>query len=137
MAAPVQRSGDVIQGINVTPLVDIVLVLLIALMVAATHAVSHALPMELPKASSGEAGETGPLAISLAADGKLYLDGKPASREELRARARRVSEKGGGSALIAADGNAQHRAVVSVIDLLRSEGVGRFAINVAPEEVKP
>jgi biopolymer transport protein ExbD len=137
MAAPTERPGEVIQGINVTPLVDIVLVLLIALMVAATHAVSHAFPMELPKAKSGEASESGPLAISVAADGRLYLDGKPTSREELRTRARQVSGKEGGSALIAADGSAEHRAVVSVIDLLRNEGVGRFAINVAPEEVKP
>jgi biopolymer transport protein ExbD len=137
MAAPTERPGDVIQGINVTPLVDIVLVLLIALMVAATHAVSHALPMELPKAKSGEASETGPLAISVAADGSLYLDGRLASRDELRVRARKESAKDGGSALIAADGSAEHRAVVSVIDLLRSEGVGRFAINVAPDDVKP
>lgn len=137
MAALVERPGDLIQGINVTPLVDIVLVLLIALMVAATHAVSHALPLELPKAASGEASESGPFAVSVAADGKLYVDGKPASRDELRARARRAAATKGASALIAADGGAAHRAVVAVIDLLRSEGVTRFAINVAPEVVKP
>jgi biopolymer transport protein ExbD len=137
MAGPTERPGEMIQGINVTPLVDIVLVLLIALMVAATHAVSHALPMELPRANTGEASQTGPLTISVAADGRPYLDGKPASRDELRARARQASAREGGSALIAADGRAQHRAVVSVIDLLRSEGVGRFAINVAPEDTQP
>jgi biopolymer transport protein ExbD len=72
MAAPSERPGEMIQGINVTPLVDIVLVLLIALMVAATHAVSHALPMELPRANTGESNDTGPLTISVAADGRAY-----------------------------------------------------------------
>lgn len=137
MARSAERPGEMIQGINVTPLVDIVLVLLIALMVAATHAVSQALPMELPKAKSGEPGEAGPLAISIGAGGELYLNGKHASREELRARARRESSRDGASALIAADGSASHREVVAVIDLLRTEGVTRFAINVAPEDAAP
>jgi biopolymer transport protein ExbD len=137
MAAPTERAGELIQGINVTPLVDIVLVLLIALMVAATHAVSHALPMELPRASTGEPSDTVPLTISITADGTTFVEGRKASRDELRARARQVSEKAGASALIAADGGAEHRAVVSIIDLLRREGVGRFAINVAPEDALP
>jgi biopolymer transport protein ExbD len=136
MAAPSERPSELIQGINVTPLVDIVLVLLIALMVAATHAVSHALPMELPRANTGETSDTVPLTISVTADGTTFMDGRKASRDEVRARARQISKKPGGSALIAADGGAEHRAVVSVIDLLRSEGVGRFAINVAPEDTR-
>jgi biopolymer transport protein ExbD len=137
MAASAGRPGELIQGINVTPLVDIVLVLLIAFMVAATHAVSQALPMELPTAKSGEASQQSPMAISIAADGRLFLDGKPATRSEIAGRARGESAKSGAGALIAADGRAPHRAVVAIIDLLRTQGVARFAINVAPEDVKP
>ncbi len=137
MAAPVQRPGELIQGINVTPLVDVVLVLLIIVMVSASHAVSQALPLALPKASSGELHKRSPLAVSIDADGALYLEGAPLTKPELRLRVRQHPGGPDKSALIAADGSAPHRAVVGVIDLLRGEGVTQFAINVAPEDLAP
>ena len=133
MAAPVQRPGELISGINVTPLVDVVLVLLIVLMVTAQYVASQAIPMELPRASSGESQKEAPLAISIDASGAIFLDGVRLSKPELQ---QRVHGRAGGSertALIAADGGAQHRAVVSVIDVLRSEGITKLALNVAPE----
>ena len=136
MAAPVQRPGELIQGINVTPLVDVVLVLLIILMVTASYTVSKVLPMQLPKASTGESAESVPLAISVDASGTLHLDGKELSKAELRDVARRRASPEA-SALVAADGATEHRIVISVIDLLRSEGITRFAINVAPEDLTP
>jgi biopolymer transport protein ExbD len=137
MAASGQRYGEPIHGINVTPLVDVVLVLLIILMVTSSYAVSRALPMQLPKASTGEAALARPLAISIDAQGRLYLDGQASSTAELRSRAR--ASRGGAdpSAVIAADGAVAHRAVVGVIDALRSEGISQFAINVAPEDLQP
>ena len=137
MAAPVQRPGELIQGINVTPMVDVVLVLLIVLMVTASYTVSQAVPMELPQASTGESSEKSPLAISVDATGALYLDGKAVSKENLRKFVHAQSAREQTSALIAADGSAEHRSVVGVIDLLRSEGVTKFAINVAPEDRSP
>jgi biopolymer transport protein ExbD len=137
MAAPLQRQGELIQGINVTPLVDVVLVLLIIVMVSASHAVSRALPLVLPKASSGELQKAGPMAISIDAVGTLYLDGAQLDKAELRERVRQHPAGEGRSAVIAADGAVAHRSVVGVIDLLRGEGVTQFAINVAPEELVP
>src|SRR6188768_3016527 len=120
MAHPIQRQGELIQGINVTPLVDVVLVLLIVLMLSASYSVSRSLPMQLPKAASGEASKSTPLAISVDRAGALYLDGKAISKPELRGRVRQHAASDT-SALIAADGAAEHRAVVGVIDLLRGE----------------
>jgi len=137
MAAPAQRQGELIQGINVTPLVDVVLVLLIVLMLAASYTVSRALPMQLPSASTGEATAQAPLAISVDASGASYVNGTPASRPALREKVRQFHAQGGTSALIAADGATPHRAVVGVIDVLRGEGVGQVAISVAPEELRP
>jgi biopolymer transport protein ExbD len=137
VSAAQQRPGELIQGINMTPLVDVVLVLLIIVMVSASHAVSRALPMDLPKASSGEAQKGGPMAISIDADGALYLDGLALSKLELRDRIRQQPAAEMRSAVIAADGAVAHRSVVGVIDLLRSEGVTHFAINVAEEDPSP
>lgn len=133
MATPVERPGELISGINVTPLVDVVLVLLIVLMVTAQYAASQALPLDLPKASSAETAARAPIAISLDASGAIFLDGARLTKAELGAR---IQARGGGSeraALIAADGAAHHRAVVAVIDVLRAQGISKLSINVAPE----
>ncbi len=137
MAAPVQRPGELISGINVTPLVDVVLVLLIILMVTAKFAASQTLPMDLPQAASGESAAPSPLAISVDASGALYLDGTALSKDELRQKVRQHGARPNEGALIAADGAVPHRAVVGIIDLLRSEGITQFAINVAPEDLGP
>jgi biopolymer transport protein ExbD len=137
MAAPSQDQGALIQGINVTPLVDVVLVLLIVLMLAASYTVSRALPMQLPHASTGVAAAQSPLAISVDVSGASYVDGAPASLPVLRQKVKQFHAQGGKSALIAADGGTQHRAVVGVIDVLRGEGVGQVAISVAPEDLRP
>jgi biopolymer transport protein ExbD len=133
-----QHSGDdqeMITGINVTPLVDVALVLLVILMVTATYIVARTIPLDLPKAATGEALAT-TLAISIDADGTAWLDGEAVDGAELRRRVRGASSPGTQArAVIAADGAARHRAVVKVIDLLRQEGITQFAINVQPGEL--
>jgi biopolymer transport protein ExbD len=81
------QSGDeeeMITGINVTPLVDVALVLLVILMVTATYLVARTIPLDLPKAASGETITT-TLAISIDSAGATWLDGKPIARDELQA----------------------------------------------------
>lgn len=134
MASSQAKPGEMIQGINVTPLVDVVLVLLIVLMVTASYTVSQALPMNLPKAKTGETQSTS-LAISVSSEGQLFLDGAPLSTDALKMRVREEKAKAEVNALIAADGAAQHKFVVQVIDMIRAEGVTKFAINVAPEDL--
>lgn len=132
-------DGDIISDINVTPLVDVVLVLLIILMVTATAIVSKTIPMELPSAERAESTENTPttLGISIDADGKLYLDREEMDEATLRARVRAARQ---GSedvrAIIAAAGTIQHQNVVRIIDLLRQENVTKFAINVRPSELE-
>jgi biopolymer transport protein ExbD len=129
------RDDDLITSINVTPLVDVVLVLLIILMVTANAIASRSIPMDLPEAAVTEATpET--LTVSLDRDGKLYLDGSEVNETELRRRIR-DSREGNDDlrAVIAADGGREHREVVRLIDLLRQERVTKFAINVRPSEL--
>ena len=132
-------DDDIITDINVTPLVDVVLVLLIILMVTATAIVSKTIPMELPTAATPEAVPTTPttFAISIDAEGELYLDRDPITHEALRLRVREAREEDPEvRAIIAADGRIQHANVVRVIDLLRQERVTKFAINVRPGDLE-
>jgi len=135
MAGSTQEDDGMITGINVTPLVDVVLVLLIILMVTASYIVSKSIPMELPNAKTGVAA-TAPLNISLDKNERLYLDGEPVSTAELERAAGRASQAGEARAMIAADGTAQHKSVIRVIDLLRRSGVVKFAINVNPADLE-
>ena len=129
-------SDESITGINVTPLVDVVLVLLVVLMVTATYLASRSIPVDLPTGKTGEA-TTAPLTVSLTKAGNLYVDGVPATETELRQKL--ISARRGDSelrAVIAADGAVPHRRVIAIIDLLRQEHVDRFAINVDADDLK-
>ena len=127
-------DDDLISAINVTPLVDVVLVLLIILMVTATAIASKTIPVELPSATTAESSPQAPttLGISIDAAGSLYLDREPIDEDALRTR---VSEARAADAetraIIAGDGHVPYERVVHVIDLLRSLRVTKFAINVS------
>ena len=133
MAAATQENGDgeMISGINVTPLVDITLVLLIIFMVTATFVVKQTIEVDLPRAASG--GETVGVTLALVLDreGALYLDGTPADPAAPRAALRAALAKDrDAKAGISADKSVSHGQVVEVIDLVKSEGLTRFAINI-------
>ena len=135
MAAFSQNSDEEIVGINVTPLVDVVLVLLVVLMVTAGYIASKAIPVDLPKAASGEAMPQ-TLALSIDQHGAMYLDGKVLDAVAVRQRVAAAKQKDPGvRAVIAADGRARHHQVVRLIDLLRMEQVTEFALDVQPEDV--
>jgi biopolymer transport protein ExbD len=135
MAAQAANDDEMITGINVTPLVDITLVLLVILMVTASYVASRAIPVELPKGATGEATPT-TLTISIDQEGKTFLDAEPISDGALQAKIKAVHDADPETrAVIAADGRTSHSNVIHVIDLLRRENVTKFAINVDPEEV--
>jgi biopolymer transport protein ExbD len=130
-------EDEIIAGINVTPLVDVVLVLLIILMVTAQYAAEKdSIPMDLPQAASGDTAVPTTLSVSIDKDGRFYLDAKELTLEQMRLRVRESYKKDKDArAVIAADGRVSHSQVVKVIDLLRQEKVTKFAINVRPEDL--
>ncbi len=131
MATSVTDDQDEITGINVTPLVDITLVLLIIFMVTATYVAKEAIEVDLPRAASGGqvVGQT--LAFALDREGKLYLDGAPATNDGARAAVRAaVARSAEARAIISADRAVSHGRVVEIIDLVKREGLTKFAIDV-------
>ena len=109
MAAQTTDSSDeMISGINVTPLVDVVLVLLVVLMVTASYLASHAIPVDLPKGATGEATNS-ILSVSVMRDGAIFLDGNRVDDPTFRARAQQAHRADAETrAIIAADGSAAH-----------------------------
>ncbi|HVP69159.1 MAG TPA: biopolymer transporter ExbD [Anaeromyxobacteraceae bacterium] len=127
-----EGDDEMISGINVTPLVDITLVLLIIFMVTTSYIVKEAIEVTLPRTTNaGVSTSAGPLAITLTKEGGIYVDGVRRSEEELKAMARAAALRDSDTrALISADRDALHGSVVHVIDLVKGEGLSRFAINI-------
>jgi len=133
MAAHSDGNEEAITGINVTPLVDITLVLLIIFMVTASYIVKASIDVDLPRAASGgEAIAT--LTFNLDRAGVLYLDGQPATRDAARGAVRAaLTASREARALIGADRGVAYGEVVSLIDLVKQEGLTRFAIQIAKD----
>ena len=132
MAGGTQDDGDdMISGINVTPLVDITLVLLIIFMVTATYIVKETVEVELPRAAHG--GETldKTLNVVVTKDNGVYLDGVKVDEKTLEARAGEAKNSGSDvQAMIAADKATSHGEVMHIVDVLKGAGVGKFAFQI-------
>jgi biopolymer transport protein ExbD len=122
-----------ITGINVTPLVDITLVLLIIFMVTAKLVVSRAVPMDLPKAATG--GEVQQIfSVLLLPDQSIEVAGERLDEAQLLARAKAaLSAQPELRAIIDADGNVPHHRVLATLDVLRQAGLSRVAFGVSPK----
>ncbi len=130
-----KRTG--IVGINITPMVDIMLVLLVIMMVSATYIVSQSLKVELPKSASSDESVQSPATVQINKDGKYFFNQEttPISEDVLIAKLREA--KAGNDDLnlvISGDTNAHHGDVVHVIDLAKREGVTKFAITIDQQQ---
>jgi biopolymer transport protein ExbD len=125
------RRGGIV-GINVTPMVDIMLVLLVIMMVAALQIATRALKVELPKSASSDESSGSPLTLTLTKDNHIFLNNVEIPTEaELIARFQAARANGAEPALVvSADTQALHGHVVHVIDLAKQQGITKFAINV-------
>ena len=134
MAGGANSDGDdgTISGINVTPFVDIALVLLIIFMVTAKYIVSQpSIPVDLPRAATGQQQVVNStVAISVDRAGTIFVETRPTSEAQLRSlMEQRRAANSEVRAVIAADRAVAHGRVVQVIDIIRSAGVSRFAIQ--------
>jgi biopolymer transport protein ExbD len=139
MAMSSQGDDDgMISGINVTPLVDITLVLLIIFMVTAKIIVSQSLPLDLPKAAAGQDVQL-VFGLELHASGDTLVDGKKVeSDESILGLARDAQQKNPDlRAVIRADTTVQHGRVIRALDLLKQAGVSKIAFGVTPVAPEP
>ncbi|MBN2498922.1 MAG: biopolymer transporter ExbD [Deltaproteobacteria bacterium] len=142
MAAGVQGDDEIIAGINVTPLVDIVLVILIIFIVTASFVLRQHIPVDLPKAATGETTGGGLLNVAITAEGQIYINGQPSELAAFEAavreaRAELKTEGGDVSLFISADVKAQYGVFARVVDRFRELGVTDIALDTQPLDVNP
>ena len=133
MAGTMAAGGRVktISAINVTPLVDVMLVLLVVLMVASTYIVAQTLKVQLPKARATDGTAEKPTTVQILKTGEFRLNEQPIDdrglEEKLKTAAAADAEM---SLVVSADKEAQHGMVVHVMDIAKVAGITKFAINV-------
>lgn len=126
----IQESDDgVVTGINVTPLVDIMLVLLIIFMVTAHFVQDSALKINLPKTTTTDAAPTP--ALMVAVDGKsvIHLMENEVDLNGLKSNlTREAGINPGVRVTLAADQDLPYRDVVKILDIIKQAGVTRVAL---------
>lgn len=131
-------SEDAIVGINVTPLVDITLVLLIVFMVGAKLIAAQAMPLDLPKAAhAGEAQTV--LTVAVDPMGKVTANGRVLADDDELARVAKteIAREPELRTVIDASTGVPYGAVLHVLDVLRGAGVQKVAFGVDPMGAKP
>ncbi len=124
-----------IAGINVTPLVDVVLVLLVILMVSSTYIVAQTLKVQLPRSKASDGTAEKPLTVTILRGGSLRLDDLPASEAAVVTRVTEAFVRDPEMSLVvSADREVQHGDVVHLLDIAKQVGVTKFAINVQQGE---
>lgn len=128
-----EDDEGLISSINVTPLVDVTLVLLIIFMVTARIIVSQGMPMDLPKAASGEDMQT-VFSVELTEDGKTFVDSTQVGSDQVVGEMAIEAKKKNPElrAVIRADQKVPHGRVIQVLDTLKQAKLSKVAFAVAP-----
>jgi biopolymer transport protein ExbD len=120
-----------ISAINVTPLVDVALVLLIILMVSSTYIVAQTLKVQLPKARATDGTAEKPTKVEMLKDGSMRFNDEKVSEAVLTQKIKdAVTADAEMSLVVSADKEVQHGNVVHLLDIAKLAGVTKFAINV-------
>ena len=131
MARNMDGDNEQLAEINVIPLVDIILVVLIIFMVTAPMFMKPSINVNLPKAANGDQTVPTKLNISLTVDGKINLNGTFVDEAAVTAKATDEMTKNPEiQAIISADKDVPHGRVIQVLDLVKGAGVKKFAISI-------
>ncbi|GBD27437.1 hypothetical protein HRbin30_02784 [bacterium HR30] len=126
-------SDDIVAEINVTPLTDLFLVLLIIFMVTSTALVQQGTSVQLPRASSGQTASSG-VVVTATADGRLEVDGKAVLWAELPQALRQELELAGQPAVVLqGDRNIVLERAVQILTIAREAGAQRVSIATVPD----
>ena len=128
-----ERNGEAISQINVTPLVDVMLVLLVIFMVTAPI-LQQGVAVNLPQVRAGAlAGEEIQLVVSVAADGATYLNDARLTEPELVAKLRAIlQEQPQRQVFLRGDSSLPYGEVMKVVALVKEAGVERLGMVTEP-----
>ena len=127
----VMEDEAMVTGINVTPLVDVCLVLVIIFMVTAPLLSNPVFKVDLPKARTQEGEEKDKVTLSLSAEGRMSVDDKECKKLEEISEELRLKLAASGSKLVVlrADANAEHGMLTELMS--RAKEAGALSLTIA------
>jgi biopolymer transport protein ExbD len=136
MAGKFDLDDEGINDINITPFVDVVLVLLVIFMVTAPVMLKESLKVNLPKTLTSDiTTKATTIGVAITKEGQVVLSGRLISQDGLIEELKKISDSAPETNfLISADTDSRHGDVVSFIDLLKRNNLNRFALQV--EKIK-
>jgi len=136
MAGKFDLDDEGINDINITPFVDVVLVLLVIFMVTAPVMLKESLKVNLPKTLTSDiTTKATTIGVAITKEGQVVLSGRLLSQDGLIEELKKISESAPETNfLISADTDSRHGDVVRFIDLLKRNNLNRFALQV--EKIK-
>jgi biopolymer transport protein ExbD len=137
--SPVDADGGddaIVAEINVTPLTDIFLVLLIIFMVTSTALTQQGTKVNLPRAGAGGAEPSG-IIVTATADHRVELNGKPVPMDGLRAALQAIFQKGSEhNVILQGDRNVVLEQAVQIMTIAKEAGAEKISIATAPQDAK-
>ncbi|MFQ5916656.1 MAG: protein TolR [Candidatus Binatia bacterium] len=132
-----QRDGGTISQINVTPFVDVMLVLLVIFMVTAPI-IQQGVQVNLPQAKAGAiAGKEDPLIVSVSKNGRIYLNDNRINLKDLGIKLRAISKiQKGKEVYLRADQNVRYGVVMKTIEVIKESGMARLGMITRPRSRK-
>ena len=130
MAGTQKRHGAIV-GINVTPMVDVVLVLLVIMMVSAMYIVSQSFKVDLPKTTTSDEATPSLATVMVTKDRMFVYNDERVDEPELARRLQAAyASNNNVNLVLSADKDASHGDVVHVIDLSKQAGITKFALSI-------
>ena len=126
------RNRDTFNEINITPLTDIFLVLLIIMMVIAPLLDQQGLNLTVPEMVDQEQvknDETKILSVTVSADDRYYIDGEEVTADSLETTLKQLAKDYPDGLMIESDGDATHGAVVKLMDNARNSGITSISVT--------
>jgi biopolymer transport protein ExbD len=124
------RSG-IIAGINITPLTDVVLVLLVIFMIATPLLIRSEIKVNLPRTSTADAAAEKNLVVTIDAAGNVYVDGARVALADLaRNLGATLAKRPNAPVIIMGDKDVRYDLVVRVLEIAKSVGVSRLSLAV-------
>ncbi len=124
----------VMAEINITPLTDVMLVLLVIFMVTTPLFMMESFKLKLPKAGSGTSEPGTGTVLSVTVDGRYFLNGEHVKKRDLKNRiAAEFKATGSTNILLKADTSSRHGEVIDALDIAKKAGAGRLSIATEPE----
>ena len=130
-----RREAEEDQGVDITPLIDIVFIMLIFFIVTASFVKESGVEIDRPKADTAVMQSQGTILIGITAEDEVWINYHPVDVRSVHAHVMRLqAENPQGGVVIQADRDSRNDMLVQVMDQIRQAGVEKIALAASPDQ---